>query len=144
MKSKSLLIALAFSAIILFGFQALSPSKALTLVATVEIAPETINLDTLQMRPWITAYISIEGYSASDINMTTILLAGQFSPAWGSVEGNTLMVKFGASLVASYLWGRLNHMGNGATIELKITGNLLNGTPFEGTATVRIMDPPVT
>jgi len=142
MKSKSLLIALAFSAIILFGFQALSPGIAFTLSATVDIDPDTINLN-MQGR-WITAYISLpEGYNVSDIDTSSILLEGQFSPEWSNIECGKLMAKFDAALVMPYLWDRLTHMGSKASIELTVTGELTNGTPFTGSYTVTIMDPPL-
>ena len=140
MKSKSLLIALALSAIILFGFQALSPSIAFTLSATVDIEPDTINLN--MHGRWITAYISLpEGYNVSDINRSSILLEGQFSPDWSNIELDRLMAKFDTALVIPYLWDRLTHMGSKASIELTVTGELTNGTPFTGSDTVTIMDP---
>ena len=140
MKSKSLLIALVFSALILAGFYALSSGKAFTLIATVDINPDTINLN--RQGRWITAYISLpEGYNVTDINRASILLEGQFSPEWSNIEGDTLMVKFDASLITPYLWDRLNHMGNRVSIELTLTGELVNGALFTGSDTVTIMDP---
>lgn len=140
MKSKSLLIALVFSALILIGFQALSTGKAFTLTATVDVNPDSINLN--RQGRWITAYISLpEGYNVSDIDRSSILLEGQFSPEWSNIECERLMVKFDASLVTPYLWDRLNHMGNRVSIELTVTGKLTNGTPFTGSDTVTIMDP---
>jgi len=142
MKSKSLFMALTFFAIILFGFQALSPSIAFTLSATVDVTPDTINLN-MQGR-WITAFISLpEGYNVSDIDRSSILLEGQFSPEWSNIEGNNLMAKFDTALVIPYLWDRLTHMGSKASIELTVTGELTNGTPFTGSDTVTIMDPPI-
>jgi len=140
MKSKSLLIALVFSALILAGFYALSSGKAFTLIATVDINPDTINLN--RQGRWITAYISLpEGYNVNDIDRSSILLEGQFSPEWSNIEGDTLMVKFDASLITPYLWDRLNHMGNRVSIELTVTGELVDGTLFTGSDTVTIMDP---
>ena len=140
MKSKSLLVALVFSAIILIGFQALSTGKAFTLTATVDVSPDSINLNRLGR--WITMYISLpEGYNVNDIDRSSILLEGQFSPEWSNIEGDTLMVKFDASLVTPYLWDRLNHMGSRTSIELTVTGELMNETPFMGSDTVTIMDP---
>jgi len=145
MKSKPLLIVLAFSAIILFGFQALGPGRAFTVTATVDIKPDTINLNTHGR--WITAYISIEGYNISDIDRINLLLKDpldsnwQVSPEWSNIESDKLMVKFDSSLVIEHLWERLWHMGgNRNSIELTVDG-FVNGTPFEGSDIVTIMDP---
>ena len=142
MKTKSLILVLCFSALILFGFQVLSPSTtAFTLNATVDIKPDTINLN--REGRWITAYISLpEGYNASDIDTSSILLEDMFSPEWNSIEGGMLMAKFDSSAVINYLWGKLYHMGgNRVFIELTVTGKLVDGTLFAGSDTVTIMDP---
>ena len=137
MKSKLLLLALVFSTLVLFGFQALGPSKALALTASVDIKPETIYLD--RKGRWITVFISLEGYSASDIDGATILLEGQFRPEWSNTEGDKLMVKFDGSSVTDYLWERLYHMGPRTSVELGVTGQLRDGTNLSGSDTVTVM-----
>jgi len=143
MRASSLLTALCFSVIILLGFQLLSPlSSAFNLTATVDIKPDTLNVN---MRGrWITAYIGLpEGYNVSDIEPSTILLEGLFSHQWSSIEGEVLMVKFDASSLTDYLLGQLYHMGLERTsIELKVTGQLKDGTSFEGIDTITVMNPP--
>lgn len=142
MKTKSLLAVMCFSALILFGFQALSPSTtAFTLNAIVHIKPDTINLN--REGRWITVYIALpESYNVSDIDTSTILLEDIFSPEWSNIEYGMLMVKFDSSAVINYLWNKLYHMGgNRVFIELTVTGKLVDDTPFTGSDTVKIMDP---
>jgi hypothetical protein len=92
---------------------------------------------------WITAHIELpEDYNAADIDTSTILLEGLFKPERSSVGGKMLMVKFDAPGITDYLWGKLYHMGLERTsIELKVTGQLKDGTYFEGSDTITIMNP---
>jgi hypothetical protein len=146
MKSKPLLIILALSAVVLFGFQVLVPGRAFIVTATVDIKPETINLN--REGRWITVFIALpEGYNISDIDRTNLFLkdpldpSWHVSPEWSNIECDKLMVKFDSSLVIEHLWERLWHMGgNRNSIELTIEGSV-NGTPFEGSDAVTIMDP---
>lgn len=142
MNEKSLLAVASLSVAILFGFQALNPpSIAFTLTVTVDVRPETINLN--REGRWITVYIGLpEGYNVSEIDTSSILLEGMFSPEWSNVECDMLMAKFDSTAVIGYLWERLYHMGESqAFIELMVIGELMDGTPLEGKDTVRIMDP---
>lgn len=140
LKSKLLLLVLVFSTLIFFGSQALSPIDAFTLEATVEIRPNTINLN--RQGRWITVFITLpQGYNVSDIDRSTIRLEGQFSPDWSNLEGDKLMVKFDAALITQYLWMQLFHMGDTRrSIQLKVTGQLENGAEFIGSDTVTVMN----
>jgi hypothetical protein len=149
MKTKSLLTVLCFSALILFGFQVLSPpSTAFALEATVDIEPNTINLN--RGGKWITVHIAVPSYNVSDIDRTNINMTDDpLNPTWNvpsewsNIEGNVLMVKFDSSEVISHLWSLLDgHMGRHprTSIELTIVG-FVKGTPFAGSDTVTIMDP---
>lgn len=146
MKAKSLLLITCFSVLTLFGFQVLSPTIAFTLDATVDIKPDTINLN--REGRWITAYITLpEGYNVTDIDRTNINMTDPLDPLWkissewSNIENCILMIKFDSSLVIEHLWERLWHMGgNRASIELTVEG-FVNGTPFAGSDTVAIMNP---
>jgi len=143
MQTSSFLTALFFSALVLFGFQILSPpSTAFSLTATVDIKPDTLNVN--MKGKWITAYIELTEGNVSDIDTSKpILLADSFQAEWWNIEGKVLMVKFDASSVTDYALLQLNHMGLGRTsIELKVTGQLKDGTQFEGRDTITIMNPP--
>lgn len=142
MRVRSLLMVVFLSALVLFSFQLLSQSsKALTLAATVDIKPDTLNLN--MKGKWITVYIELpEDYNLTDIDESTIMLEGLFSPEWSNIEGDTLMVKFDASSVIDYLWDRLYHMGgNRGCIELRIAGQLMDGTQLSGSDKITIMNP---
>jgi hypothetical protein len=146
LRSKQILMVLGFSLLVLLGVQSLSsPSAALTITATVDIKPDTLNLN--MQGKWITAHVRLpKGYNISDIDLTTIVLQGMLEPEWSTSSGDVgdvLTLKFDASMVVNYLWDRLNHMGLGrASIELTITGQLNDGTDFTGTDTIVIMNPP--
>lgn len=147
MKTKSLLVVLCISAVMLFGFQALGPSRAFSVTATVDINPDTVNL-TREGR-WITVYVSLpEGYNVSDIDRSEIFLKDAFVPEWSisqewsNIECDKLMVKFDSQAVIDHLWDRLCHMGlNRAQITLTLEGQFKDGTSFAGSDTITAMDP---
>lgn len=144
MRARSLLMTVCFSALILFGLQVLSPPAiASTLTATIDIKPETLNVN--MKGRWITAHIKLpEDYNISDIDMSTILLEGLFGAEWSNIEGEKLMVKFDASSIIDYLWGKLYHMGlNRAEITLTVEGQLKSGIPFTGSDTITAINPKI-
>jgi hypothetical protein len=101
--------------------------------STINIDPNTLNLKSKGR--WITAYISLpEGYSINDIDISSILLEGTIPAEWGDIQGDTLMVKFDRSEVEDILVP--------GTYNLKVTGELLDGSGFEGFSDeVRVIDP---
>ena len=111
------------------------------LSAQVRVDPTTINLRS--RGNWISAKIELPaGYSPLNINRAS-LLANGVVPAvarpW-SASGDSdrdglkeLMVKFNRNAVQA-----LMTPGN---FPLTITGSLNDGTPFSGTATVRVINP---
>ena len=110
---------------------------------TVNINPETLNLKS--KGTWITVDIELpEGYDVEDIDVTTVRVE-TVPAAWSNVEGNKLMAKFDRQTVINYIWNRLCHMGivplpkEGVEVELTITGKLYDGTPFEGSDTIRVI-----
>jgi formylglycine-generating enzyme required for sulfatase activity len=122
------------------GFRVASVSEP-PLQATVDIDPDTLNLKS--KGKWITCYIELpEGYDVADIDISTIMLNGQV-PAESRPTGildydgdgiAELMVKFSRSSVQALLTP-------GETTELTVTGELVDGTKFEGTETIRVIDP---
>ena len=142
MRARSLLMAAFLSVLVLLGFQLLSQSsKAITLAATIDIKPDTLNLN--MKGKWITVYIGLpEGYDLTDIDESTIMLEGLFVPEWSDIENGMLMVKFDASSVIDYLWDQLYHMGGRrGFIELTVAGQLIDGTQFSGSDKTTIMNP---
>ena len=104
--------------------------------ATIDINPKTLNLKSRGR--WITCIIEFpEGYSIEDIDVSTIRLlvdndnvAAEPSPT--GIAGKELMVKFSRSAVQAIV--------SAGEVELTVTG-LVNGVPFEGNDTIRVIKP---
>jgi hypothetical protein len=131
------------------------PSK---ISATIDVAPNIFNLRSKGR--WITAYIELpEGYNVADINRTTILLNGTIpvDPFWiskpiksviGDYDNDSipdLMVKFDGQQVINYVMANVDlsrlYEERFMTITLTVTGKLNDGTPFQGSDTVKIILP---
>ncbi|MGC9553788.1 MAG: right-handed parallel beta-helix repeat-containing protein [Thermoplasmatota archaeon] len=107
--------------------------------AHVEITPHT--LSTRSKGKWVTCYLELEeGYSAADINVSTILLnlsipACPHPTSLGDSDGDgilDLMVKFEREPLLAAL-------PSGDTADLIVTGSLFDGTRFRGHQTVRVV-----
>ena len=145
MKMRKRLLLMAYGlclSLIIVVLISTTPSAAIT-TEKVEIHPETLNLESKGR--WITVLTSLpEEYELSDINVTTVRL-GIIPAAWGKVEGNKLMVKFDRQMVIDYIWAyKLYHMQiplpqEGVEVDLTLSGELYDGTPFEGSGTIRVI-----
>jgi len=114
--------------------------------ATVDTNPHALNLRSRGR--WITAYIELpEDYDVSDINVSTILLndtiPAEVHPVGiGDYDEDgipDLMVKFNRAEVISYILANVNMKERFITITLTVTGRLNDGTPFQGSDTIRIL-----
>jgi len=99
----------------------------------IDIDPNTLNLKSKGR--WITCYITLnDPYDVNDIDISTILLEDTIPAEWGDVQGTTLMVKFDRSEVEDML--------SPNTYNLKVTGELIDGTSFEGYSDeIRVIEP---
>lgn len=106
-----------------------------TIPATINIDPDTLNLKSAGKG--ITCYIKLpEGYDVKDINVSSIELSyGGFEVGgeYGEFDPNELMVKFDRSAVQDLIGSP------GDAVELTVTGELNDGTPFKGSDTIRVI-----
>ena len=122
------------------------------LTATVDINPDTLNLKS--KGKWITCYVELpEGHDVNDINVTTVMLSDAIPAEMHPVDIGDhdsdgipdLMVKFGRAEVVSYILANVNMTKlveeRFMTITLTVTGYLNDGTPFQGSDTIRIIMP---
>jgi N-acetylneuraminic acid mutarotase len=111
----------------------------------VDIDPNTLSLKSNGR--WVTAYIELpEGYDVSDINVSTIMLNGtvpsELRPtAIGDYDSDgvpDLMVKFNRTAVSELVLSQSIKYGN---VTLTMTGELYDGTTFEGSDVIRARMP---
>jgi hypothetical protein len=119
-----------------------------TIKAAVDLDPDTLNLGS--NGKWITCYIELgEGFEVSTIEGATVKLgnipAYMGEEVWATATGSyesivdhdgdgvmERMVKFDRSAVQAIV------QPPQATVT--VTGQLVGGTPFEGTATINVID----
>jgi hypothetical protein len=101
--------------------------------ADVQIRPRTINLSG--NGKWIVCLVRLpEDYDVADVDTNSILLNGQIQPTrvWINEEDSVVMLKFRRSEVCDNL--------EAGKVELTVSGELVDGTMFEGTDTIRVID----
>ena len=101
--------------------------------ATVDVEPGTLNLQS--KAKWLTCYISLpEEYDVADMDPSSILLEGEIEVAWTRLdeEGQVAMARFNRSEVQSML--------EPGEAELTVSGELTDGTRFQATDTVTVID----
>ncbi|MHC4913217.1 MAG: TolB-like translocation protein, partial [Planctomycetota bacterium] len=97
--------------------------------AEVQIKPNVLNLRS--KGKWITCHIWLpEGYDVADVNSDSVFLEDQI-PAdwiWFDEEQQVVMAKFSRSALRDLL----SDLETPTTVELLVSGQLNDGTPFEG------------
>jgi hypothetical protein len=117
------------------GDDAIEVEKAVG--AAIRIRPRKLNLKS--RGKWMTCIINPpEGYSIQDIDLNAFLGFGKWIAAFKvKARRNVLVAKFDRSDVQSFI----EDMGleYPAQVELKVTGKLIDGTPFEGSDTIKVI-----
>ena len=114
-------------------------SKIAPVPAAIDIDPDTLNLKSNGQ--WITAYITLpEGYNVEDIVLETVYLDG-ISAAWSEIQNGVYMVKFDRATVQTSLTNEPDYDSTPKFYDLllTVTGELVDGTPFEGNDTTRVL-----
>ena len=114
----------------------------------VDISPETLNLKS--QGKWVTAYVELsEGFDVADVNVSTMKVNGtvpaESSPAaLGDYDSDgvpDLMVKFERAAVVQQIIDNAPIQGRLMIVTLTISGELRDGTLFEGSDTIRAIIP---
>jgi hypothetical protein len=150
MRAYSALMALGLFIMLLIGLQLSASPTVPEIEAEVNIDPQVLNLRQMGV---ITAYISNltkedVSYDIHDVNTSTIKLYHEQTfvaePLRSAVEDDTLVVKFDAATVASYIWSKIYHMGTvqpqqNYTMTFTVSGTLFNDEQFAGSDTIKII-----
>ncbi len=105
--------------------------------AAIEIKPNTLNLAS--KGNWISCHIRLGAdYNIADIDINSILLEGEIEPASIHVneQSQVVIAKFGREDVCQML-AELDVLGQ---VELVVSGQLTDGTRFEGTDAIKVID----
>ncbi len=106
---------------------------SLTIPAEVRIVPQTVNLAS--KGNWITCYIWLpEQYNVADIDPNSILLEDSVPAASLSVNEQQQVA------TAKFICEEVQTILEVGDIELKITGRLTDGTPFEAADTIKVIE----
>lgn len=113
--------------------------------ANVAWDPKSYSADEPFPHPWNAEIWLTGGHKRDEIDTTTILLEGTYTPIgapYAAVHGPRLIVPFLGSDVYEALLSKLPHTEPGKhRIGLEITGELLDGTPFRGTGYIHLTIP---
>lgn len=114
--------------------------------ATVIFEPETLNLK--KEGRWVRVFIELPSpHLVNNINVSTVSIEGVVQASWGKVEKDRLMLKFEADQVIDFIvLHKLFHMRiimpqENYRVELKVIGQLTDGTEFEGIGTIKVINP---
>jgi hypothetical protein len=104
--------------------------KTIDVVVAIDIKPDTLNLKSKGV---FTTFIELpEGYGQEDVDIGTVECEGAPAVKAMMADDNRLIVKFNTEDLVG--------VSTGDDVELIVTGQLLDGTPFVGSDTIRVID----
>lgn len=96
----------------------------------IDIKPETLNLKSKGL---FTAFIGLpEGYGEEDVDVATVVCEGAPAAKAMMADDGRLIVKFSREDLVG--------VSPGDAVELTVTGELTDGTPFAGSDTIRVIE----
>lgn len=110
--------------------------------AEIDINPNTLNLQS--KGKWLTCHIWLpEDYDVADVNSYSVFLEDAIEPNWIWLEeqDQVVIAKFSRLQVQELLTDSEEVLQTGQA-ELTVTGRLLDGTMFEGTDTIKVINKP--
>jgi len=150
MKLSALTLIFTVAFAVLLGATILAPAVTATIVAqTVKFEPKYMDLDNPE--EIVKATVRFKSQYAGlelNINSSTVLLDGSLPIISGSNSTGTKppewRANFNGLAVRNILWQKIYHVGvtpnpqGNYVVELTITGNLYDGTPFTGTGPIQV------
>jgi hypothetical protein len=109
-------------------------------LAHVSVMPQFLN--PRSEGRWVTVLVELpRGCKAKDVDLSSITLNGTISEAYSKALGNRfLLVKFERAKVISFILRSVEPDCRIRTVVLTITGRLKDGTSFQGSDTIRIIN----
>jgi len=120
---------------------ALQDSETLTFhVTSVTCSPDTLNIKSNGL--WVTCALNLyDGYTLEDVDVSSIYLNGTMLADNAVIEDETMKLKFSRqALIADITADDTAVFPMVST--LTVTGALLDGTTFEASDTIRVINPP--
>ncbi|MCK4733445.1 MAG: hypothetical protein KAT65_13415, partial [Methanophagales archaeon] len=107
---------------------------------TIDFDPDTLNLQS--EGKWVTTYIELsEGSDVSAITVSTVMLNDQLQAEIHPTEIGDYDDDGIADLMVKFDWSAVQEiLEAGDEVEITVTGELTEGTPFEGSDVIRVID----